>query len=274
MVAFTEVSDVTRLLALSFVVVAIGCASLVGIGDLTVQDAAVDDAAPEGGGCGWPGPDGGLVAYYAFEEQSGESTVDCSGNGHTAVVIKNDAGWWDAGFRGGAMRASNDGNDFGCMQLQVLDAFAIARAPPFSISAFVLPQPMPPNQQRWVLGRSKSGSAGPGWGVTMNQDASTLSLKLFEAALDGGDYDLSVSGSWLDGLWHHIIIRVPDDAGATVAIDDASTTDPIAPPAIQIQNVGVTFGCRSDGFYPLYGAIDEVRIYDHVLTAQEIAALK
>jgi len=275
---------VKRLLAVASIALAAGCASLIGIGDLTVEDggadavapdsaapdsAAPDSTAPEGGGCGWPGPAAGLVGYWAYEEQSGKSTADCSDGGHPATTYK--AGWDDAGYLGGAMHIALDSQSvvYGCFELS-----KSAPVPPssFSLSAFIRLDTTVSGSARWVAGRSNGPSIG--WGVIVAPDGTSLSLKIFNALSDGGDYGPSIAGSWLDGAWHHVVATVPADGGATIAIDDASVTDPDPAPAIHVDtNDGVSLGCRGDGIYALIGVLDEVRIYDHVLDAGEIADL-
>lgn len=75
--------------------------------------------------------------------------------------------------------------------------------------------------------------------------------------------------------WHHVVVTYSQADAATVILDDASVTGAL-PLAIQQENShNIRIGCRGDQAYayPFVGRIDEVRVYDHVLDAGEIADL-
>ena len=246
-----------------------GCASLVGVGDLTVEDAGGGEAAAPS--CGWPGPDAGLLAYYAFDEDAGAIVHDCSGNDQQGTFATVQTGWAPLdGHLGGALAVDANGN--GCVELPLSLSPESAT---FSVSAWVTPSAYPQDFDT-IIGHHGNGSDDRGWRVEMRTtDAgSFLAFRVF--ALDGGDYEALGPPMAINDGWHHLVATYSEGAAVSLTLDDASVKAPPPPPILpEGQAIHIRIGCRGDFAYayPFVGKIAEVRIYDHVLDAGEIAEL-
>ncbi|TDD70019.1 hypothetical protein E1262_10615 [Jiangella aurantiaca] len=115
------------------------------------------------------------------------------------------------------------------------------------------------------------GSATPQWWLRAEPGGNRV-----QALIDTGlaTATLTAPGAYADGQWHHVALTRGGGAielyvdGVRVA-QAASPTGDLAFSARE----GIHVGQRPDGANRLTGGVDEVRLYDRVLTADEVAAL-
>jgi hypothetical protein len=211
-----------------------------------------------------PTPVSGLVAAYNFNEGSGTTVADASGNGLTGTL--QGATWTAAGKYGNAL--SFDGSssyvDLGNpAQLQITGSL--------TLSAWVKAAANPADDGQ-IIAKSDSGF---GWQLKTSPDTGphTFGYRLS----GGGDvlakrYSTTVRSL---NVWYHVA-GVYDAAASALDIyvngvlDDGTLRGTI-PPFQSNSAVNVNIGRRSGGFY-FNGIIDNVRIYNRALSAPEIQA--
>ena len=204
--------------------------------------------------CGAPTPPGGLVAAYGFDEGTGTTTADKSGNGKTATVV---GPTWTVGRFGEAL--SFDGvNDR--VDLPALGTFYDTR---FTLSAWVKKQGTKTDSAvvgSWVGGSQNGGpmvwvhSSVNRYHLTLNRTQSTY--------LDSGRAPTT-------GQWQYVAATF-DGATARFYVDGVETANRAYTGNVGDSNtwrVGA-YGPGPIGFFD--GAIDEVRIYSRALSAAEI----
>ena len=135
-------------------------------------------------------------------------------------------------------------------------------------------------------------------GVLLSQTGRRANLTI---KLQSGDLKVELVGSGLTlyaslrrdlplNTWRHITIKFngsPDDKGLEVLLDGKTRTKPVnqiyppenvgRPLRIDSSKTQMHFGCNPFAEYPQYGShatIDEVRVYDRELTADEIVQVK
>jgi len=209
-----------------------------------------------------PGPDEAaaepsLQAHYAFEgnadDNSGQARNGSLVGGTATVAGKVDAG-----------AIAFDGTGYATIPRSVDNDFTIAL---------------------WVK-TTDSGNDGQWWAgkglvdgdVSSAADDFGLSLVGANAAFGVGNPDTTIKSttSINDGQWHHVLATRTATTGAmAVYVDgnlEASGTGPAgwraAPAVLRVGGILTSGGSRF-----LIGSIDEVRLYDRVLTAGEIAAV-
>ena len=195
----------------------------------------------------------GLVAGYSFNAGSGTSFADGSGRGNAGTL--QGATWTTAGKYGGAL--SFDG---------VNDLASIPDAPSLDLGKSL-------TLEAWVRPTASSG-----WRtVLMKETSSSLAYSLYSAS------GTNRPSAWIDGVsstgsaavplntWSHVSAtyngtRLKVYVNGVQRADKAVTAEvPVSAGALQIGGNTVW------GEY-FKGQIDEVRIYDRVLTAAEITA--
>ena len=194
----------------------------------------------------------GLVAAYSFDEGSGGSVFDASGNGHTGVI--SGASWSASGRYGGAL--SFDGSD---------DSVLLGSLGSFSQTAFTI--------EAWInkAGAKKDVAILGSW---------TGSGPMLWIDHLGGNHRLTLAGGLADyldtgttataGEWRHHAATW-DGTTARYYINGAlvaSRASP-GPGSSDTWRIGA-YGGAPTGFFD--GLIDDVRIYNRALGESEIDA--
>jgi PKD repeat protein len=210
---------------------------------------------------------GGLVAAYGFEEGSGTTVTDASGNGLNGTV--NGATWSTAGKDGGALifNGTNSYVDLGNpVPLQLTGSM--------TLSAWVLAAGNPPNDGQ-IIAKSDLGTAVTGWYLKSTPDTG---VRTFGVAVspDGSSrvqrYSQTVPSL---NTWYYVAGVYNASAGTldiyvNGVLDDGVLKGTV--PTSQFDpNLNVTIGKRSGGYY-FWGTIDDLRIYNRALSASEIQA--
>jgi len=184
---------------------------------------------------------GGQVAYYRVDENSGTAIGDASGNVRNATLV---SGSWTPGHIGSA----------------VLGSFRTNAALPVTAAVTV---------SAWV----RRDGAGSGYPRILSWNGDGLELADVAAGNNLGVYTpstgWSTTGPSFGSGWNHVAVTV---GGGTITVyyNGAQVFAQTGSVALTGQT---SLGIRSNNTESWNGAIDQVRIYDHVLTAAEVLAL-
>jgi len=203
---------------------------------------------------------GELVAYFTFDEDSGDIIYDTSGNGNNGTIFGAQRG---AGKYGKALEFNGADN---YVEVPTSDSLEIDTN--VSIAAWI----------NWI-------DAGDGWqGIlskgTMDGPGENYSLFInkderyfhFVLALDVGRVQQnSPNNSVVPNEWLHVcctwdgsVTRIYINGEMAMEMDQVATIIP--------SNLPLRIGHRDGSSHYWNGIIDEVRIYDHALTEAEILA--
>ena len=240
-----------------------------------------------------PADDPNLAGWWKLDDGSGTEAGDSSGYGHRRYgTLKGDPNWGTGRLNGALEFYGEDSNDY-----VDIDGghFGSAKAyrgvmgnDPRTITAWVrVPAEL----------SSKHSSTICGWGSSVPWDGGRWWVGLdygqvFVAASGFTTVKEADGGLVADGTWHHVGVVVPDivDANikdvqiyidgvvATVYSTGGSVGTPINTHDINstgvYNNVYIGFYAEAPSFQYFAGLIDEVRIYDRALDANEIVAAK
>jgi hypothetical protein len=209
-----------------------------------------------------------LVAHWTFDEGSGNTVADSSGNGYHGTLF-DDYVWID-GMYGSALYVE----DGGYVAIQELH-YEGSGFPEVSVCAWIRTSSSG-NQfivsfdrneyYRLEINGSGGGPGQVGWDVRT----------------DSGQLDYGSETRVDDGQWHHVC-GVFDNGEATIYID--GDPEPSASSGSTYGRGNLRYGfigknSEATGFHdpvpggnPIDGDIDDVRIYDHALTPEEIREL-
>ena len=210
-------------------------------------------------------PTNGLLLYYSFSTNDGGTVVDQSGAGHDGIV--DGATWTATGWVDGAMEF--DGSD------DSIDVGSDPALEPSAISICLWLKTTSVARNDFLV--EKTASAGSAYAVTLaSTESSPENVGQIEFQFFRYGYweKLFSTGTVNDGLWHHIVVTYADPT-ASIYIDGALDSSAVLGGSLPY---GGTYNFYLGQYHfgagaYFNGALDEVMIYDRVLTSEDISAL-
>ncbi len=211
----------------------------------------------------------GLVAHWQFDEGSGTTAVDSSGNGHDGNLLGDPE--WVAGMIGsGAL--SFDGSD-GLVDVDHDEALNITDE--LTITLWVKVGDL--GTYYFLVGKQPSGTAGDNYpgNYEFRTESNTGALQFGHQEAEGEQYTFYTSETSITAeQWYHVAVSVTNGKLVEFYIDGLP-----AGSAEQLTNFGVLndepvrIGGRKDGYSFFNGILDDVRLYDRALSAVQIQKL-
>lgn len=208
----------------------------------------------------------GLAAYWQLDETSGPTADDSSAYGRAGALLNMDDSDWVTGRFGNALEF--DGIDD---RVQVFGYKGIGGGRSRTVCAWIKTT----DTDGEIISWGPKGLGGR-W-VLLTQADGYLRLEVGGGAFVGSTFVC-------DGLWHHVAAVLENDGSPNVdeikLYVDGATDDPTSAGDRQINTVtdpsvapDVKIGLWGGGERFFEGLIDEVRIYDRALNAEEIGNL-
>jgi hypothetical protein len=202
------------------------------------------------------GAAGGLVAAYAFDETVGTTTPDHSGNGNTGTI--SGATRSTAGRFGGAL--SFDGTNDAVV---VADSSSLDLTTGLTIEAWVRPTALG-TKWRTVVAKEQSGRLT--YGLYANRNTSRPWAEIYA----GGSVRGAAGTSLLPvNTWTHLASTY-DGATLRLYVNGAQAASTAFSGAISVSTGSLRIGGNSIWGEWFAGLVDEIRIYDRALPADEI----
>ncbi|MEZ5329718.1 MAG: LamG domain-containing protein [Verrucomicrobiales bacterium] len=221
-----------------------------------------------------------LIALFDFEEGSGATTTDASGNSRVGTL--GDGASWDTNvFAPGGSTASIffDGTDNANVAVASWKAPEIGDTNSRSIALWMR------SADGVLPGASNLGFIG--YGENQAGDKFNFRTQIDNGPIDG-NIRVEVNGGYIigttvvvDGLWHHVAMTWEDD-GTPDVLDVKLYVDgqleEISASLDEIMHTdttnGIDFTIADDhSNREWHGWLDDIRVYDHALSGSDIAAL-
>ena len=201
------------------------------------------------------------MGLWTFDEGQGTTAVDWSGHGNHGI-LEGDPQWAD-GYELGALEL--DGRD-DVVEVPLQPSITFEQGDSFSVLAWINTKASP-SPQDGIVGNYRTSTA-PFWLLIANEDGGAT---MFIRDVDRAHSTIIASpGRINDGNWHHLAGVRDQQAGwlrlyidGQLVIEDVDQTENIN------SGQSIWIGDHLNRYYD--GLIDEVRIYDKALTAEEIA---
>jgi formylglycine-generating enzyme required for sulfatase activity len=203
----------------------------------------------------------GLVGHWTFDEGTGTTARDSSGKGNHGTVMGGAK--WAKGKVGGALEF--DGRD-DFVLIPNESSFDITRS--ITVAVWIKIASFTKGWQAIVTKGDTHGS----WRLQRDDKESSLTWAC--SALSHHRYgDLRGGVAVDDGRWHHVA-GVYDGTRTYLYVDGKVDTSARASGTIRASNYHVCIGHNAqEGGRHFHGLIDEFRIYDRALSAEEISLL-
>src|ERR1044071_1728252 len=215
------------------------------------------------------------IALWSFDESSGSTALDSSGNNHSATIL-------GAGYVPGRTNNSlffSGTNNYA----SISDAAGGGTAPTgldigtrdWSAAAWIRTT----NSGMLLTKMGYVGGSNPdAWGLSISGNG-TVGAVLHKASVATVNIFAGDGAIVNDGQWHHVAV-VFNRAGNIVRyVDGIATGTPYSLASLSGQSVDnvnqLRIGARDQAGYEVYflGAIDDARVYSRALTSGEVAAL-
>ena len=209
----------------------------------------------------------GLTGYWKFDDGSGSTAADSSGNGNTGTLVNTPT--WTTGQIGGGIGVVNTSSQY--INLNNPSTYDLTSTGQMTISAWVKSGSSIINSTLGILKRGATNTVN-----APDQYALTSSNTRWRFMAGNGTTYTEVfgpSGGLVANTWYHLT-GVIDAANLSLYIDGVSAATPVARPAGSPPVAVSTFiGAMMAGGNAWDGTIDEVRIYNRALSADEISRL-
>jgi hypothetical protein len=206
--------------------------------------------------------DPNLLGWWKLDEGSGTLALDGSGYGNHGTLMRNPQ--WVTGHDGDALDFGGSSTYVDCGNDEMLNLGV------FSVS-FWCNIPATQTWNHMVSKGSHVASGDPGsvnWGVMMVDAQEAI---LFETYNDTGW--VGIRADTTIGEWHHVAATYDGDV-MQIYHDGELAAETSGAGILLDQSRALTIGARSDSGGPaggfFNGSIDDVRIYDKVLTQEEV----
>jgi hypothetical protein len=208
-------------------------------------------------------PTGGLAAYYPFNEGSGATASDSSGNGNTGTLV---GPVWTAGNISGAL--SFDG----------LDDYVNAGAgpslnfvsTPITITAWIYPRSYGGGSRGRIADKATSST---GWMFYADNYNLANGLSWIGTGGQGGAQASSTTNIITLNTWQFVAMTVNDSSSVSFYVNGALKRA-VANAKPQSSTAPLYIGARSTASDRNFnGTLDDVRIYNYSLSPAEILSL-
>ncbi len=222
-----------------------------------------------------------LLGNWQFNTGSGSTAVDESSYTNDGTLTNMESGDWSAsapGFTNGNPFALDfDGsNEFVTIADPAGGELDFGASDDFTITGW-FNRDTTSNQDTIIAKRDSLGSGDPGYLVYVDNSSGQLIFEVADG--DGDEYSLSSSRSFFGSYWSHFAIVWDDDSdtGTEIYIDGFSDfafdTGIIAEIDDLSNALDLRLASESDGGEPFDGKLDDLRLYNRVLTDSEIQIL-
>ena len=204
----------------------------------------------------------GIVAYWAFNETSGETASDSSENGHDGTLI-GDPKWTKDGYFGGALEFDQTGDEVN------VPYHADLNQETFTICAWANVEPASANHRAVVSSRNEPPISGY---IFYAEPGNTWQFWTG----DGAPPWVSVQGPAVNlGEWEHLAGTYADGTQMFYVNGElvGETASALIINPSQEFLIGAGANETANHNYRFVGLIDEVRLYNRELDEDEIAAV-
>ena len=218
-------------------------------------------------------PISGLVGWWNFDEGSGTSAADSSGNGNTGTLTGTPLPTWTtSGQANGALTLVKTSSQY----VNVPDAASLQLVGSWTVSIWVNPTTVPAsgNGVKVVTKDDASGHSNYGVAIANNLNGcASLGWRIYFETASGGVSNSCYLTTINPGTWYHVVGEWDSVAkDLLIYLNGVLVTTQNIPVNVPTSASGapLELGNESGTSGYLNGTIDDVRVYNRALSASEI----
>jgi hypothetical protein len=200
----------------------------------------------------------GLRGQWLLDEGSGTTARDSSGLGNHGTVQGTVA--WGPGRSGSGLVLDGVSG-----QVEVLDAASLDLSGPMTVAAWVRPDTL---ATQYVVKKATQSRNG----YELSLSSSGRGFFRVNDVASGDKYRVNATSVHQLGTWVHLA-GTYDGTTMRFYVDGVLQGSVVGPSAITTNSSPLGIGAEPGGYRRFKGGLDEVRLYDRALSAQEISAL-
>jgi hypothetical protein len=241
-----------------------------------------------GSGCG-VGPVNGLVGWWKFDETSGTSAADATGNGNTGTLSASNATWTAGEINNTVSLSNTNTTSGGLVNLANPSNFAFEITNAFTLAAWIF-HSNSNTRESDIFGKQNPASSWQGYSFWIPASGADCGNNCLEATFSTGSASHTVgllSNTLSANTWHHVVETYDgssNTSGVKMYIDGVSqtinsgggaalSTSILVSKPLQIGGDGDGDGTTDKGCCTFNGLIDDARVYNRALSAAEVAWL-
>jgi len=213
----------------------------------------------------------GLVAHWKFDEGTGTTAYDSAGNNDGTLV---NGPLWTTGQIDGALEFDGS-NDY----VRVADSDSLTPSDALTVSAWVRINAISWSERAGIVCKYDAAGGDRAYMVQLvNQsdpDLSTLSIHVSETTSPHNGKATLGTTALLPGEWYHLVTTFEANHQEIYVdgIEDTDDTDPEIADSIPNNDLPLYIGYHKDENTYFDGKMDDVMLYERVLTAGEVRQL-
>jgi hypothetical protein len=240
------------------------------------------------GGSGCRAPASGLVGWWKFDETSGTSASDSSGNGNTGTLSASNAAFAAGRINNGLSLTNVNANTSGLVNIANPSNFAFDYNTPFTLAAWIYRTDS--TVETDIMGKENPQSSWHGYSLWLDQDshcAGCLMDSFYSSGMGGVSTVYTNAGTVPNNTWTHVAETYDGSgnaSGVTLYINGVSqalsgdTSGTInaslhVTQPFQVGGDGDGDGTADAGCCTFKGKIDDARVYNRALSAGEVTQL-
>ncbi|MDB6110510.1 MAG: Immunoglobulin I-set domain protein [Pedosphaera sp.] len=219
------------------------------------------------------------AAYYRFDETTGTSATDFSGNTNTATLFNfpGDDSEWGPGRINGGLNFNVDGSGVSYVTAADSSSLNFSNKLSFSLTAWVKGPPAQANGAGIIA--KGAGAGGEEYAMDVHTDQlPTPAYRFYARNAAGTGFNLATAVK-PNGRWQYLVATFDASGGAmNFYVNGQLVATTPAPTSLLPTTHDVSIGSRESGPFtgynlPFTGEIDEVRFYARALQVSEIQSL-
>jgi hypothetical protein len=201
-------------------------------------------------------------AHWMLNESSGTNAADSSGNGRNGTLINMESSDWVPGKLHNCLLFDGVNEYVDCGNIAGFE-----RTQPFSLECWFQTSAIN------IYLMSKFTTALVGYAITINASGQ-INFSLYSTL---NNIQRITTGVYNNGAFHHVIVTYDGSSnvsGMKIYVDNvlvSTTTVGTAITGTLINATNFRIGTREGVAYPMNGLLDEIVIYDRVITVSEVA---
>jgi hypothetical protein len=216
------------------------------------------------------------VAHYRFDETTGSTAADSSGNGNTGTLLNMpfDDSEWIPGRINGSLNFNADGSGDDFVNVPDAPSINFNANPVLSIAAWVRGPGAQTNGAGIVV--KGTGAGGEQYAIDVNINQLTTPAYRFYVRSSAGPSTDCTTPVVPNGRWQHLVAVYNGPIGLMQFYVNGQLVSSVAGPTSLLPNTHeLSIGNRQSGAATTYnrpftGLIDDVRLYNHALTSNEV----